>query len=126
MLEKNLSASQRDQVYLNLARDELKLKQSMVDELTEATRQSNNAFEQMSKSIESVGKSIGDGLALMANALWQHQNYPQQHPGNAQFNQNYQYHQGISVPTHHSMNYQAHASVQRSSEATEQMTYENL
>ena len=69
MLEKNLSACQRDQVYMNLAREELKLKQSMVAGLTVATQESNKAFEQISKSIASVGQSIGDGLALLAQAL---------------------------------------------------------
>ena len=69
LLEKQLSASQRDQVYLNVARDELKIKQKMVDSLTEATQESNNAFIKISESIASVGKSIGEGLALMASAL---------------------------------------------------------
>ena len=35
LLEKQLSASQCDQVYLNVARDELKIKHKMVDSLTE-------------------------------------------------------------------------------------------
>ena len=80
MLEKSLSASQRDQVYLNLAKDELRLKQNMVDGLTEATKESNKAFEKISESIASVGKSIGDGFAALANALsgMQQQNYPHQ------------------------------------------------
>ena len=69
LLEKQLSASQRDHVYLNVARDELKIKQKMVDSLTEATQESNNAFIKISESIASVGKSIGEGLALMASAL---------------------------------------------------------
>ena len=69
MLEKNLSASQRDQIYLNLAKDELHLKQSFVNELTQATRESNKAFGQISESITSVGNSIGNGLALLAQAI---------------------------------------------------------
>ena len=69
MLEKDLSGCQWDQVYMNLARDELKLKQNMVDGLTVATQESTKAFEQISKSIASIGQSIGDGLALLAQAL---------------------------------------------------------
>ena len=48
MQEKSLFASQRVQVHLNLSRYELKMKQSMVDELMEATRQSNKTILQVS------------------------------------------------------------------------------
>ena len=68
-LEKNLSAHQRDQVFLKVAQDELKIKEAMVKNLTEATVQSNKAIEKMSESMASVGKAIGDGLALLAKAL---------------------------------------------------------
>ena len=68
-MEKNLSANQRDKLYLDMARDELNLRENMVKGLVEATNQSNRAFESFSKSIESVGKSIGDGLSLLANAI---------------------------------------------------------
>ena len=53
-MEKNLSASQRDKLYLDMARDELNLRENMVKDLVEATNQSNKAFESISKSIESV------------------------------------------------------------------------
>ena len=43
MLEKNLSANPRDQVFLNLAKDEVQLKQKLVDGLTEATKESTKA-----------------------------------------------------------------------------------
>ena len=69
MLEKNLSAHQRDQLYLKVAMDDLKMKENLVSNLTEATMQSNKALEKVSESIASVGKSIGDGLALLAAAL---------------------------------------------------------
>ena len=36
----------------------------------EATNQSNKAFKAILKSIESVGKSFGDGLTLLANAVF--------------------------------------------------------
>ena len=44
LLEKNLSASQRVQVYLNLAKEEFRLKQNMVHEFTESKKESNKAF----------------------------------------------------------------------------------
>ena len=68
-MEKSLSASQRDQVYLNMAKQELKLKQNIVDQLATATRESNNAIEKISQSIESVGKSISDDLFALAGTL---------------------------------------------------------
>ena len=68
-MEKSLSASQRDQVYMKMAKDELKLKHDMVDQLTAATRESNRAFEKISQLIESVGQSIGDGLLALAGAI---------------------------------------------------------
>ena len=54
-MEKSLSASQRDQVYLNMAKQELKLKQNIVDQLATATRESNN-------TIEKISQFISDGL----------------------------------------------------------------
>ena len=68
-MEKSLSASQRDQGYLNMAKQELKLKQNIVDQLATATRESNNVIEKISQSTESVGKSISDGLFTLADAL---------------------------------------------------------
>ena len=72
-LEKQLSANQRDQVFLNIARDEVKLKQAMIDELAESNREANKVFGTLSESIASVGKAIGDEMALMAAAIgsWQ-------------------------------------------------------
>ena len=69
MLENNLSASQRDQAYLNMAKDDLQVKQNLVNQLAEATRETNKAFGQISESIVSVGNFIGNGLALFARAL---------------------------------------------------------
>ena len=40
ILEKNSSANQRDQIYLQLAKDEVQLKQKPTDGLTEATKES--------------------------------------------------------------------------------------
>lgn len=93
-MEKGLSALQRDKVYMQMAKDELILKQTLVKQLTAATAESNKAFDKMSASIESVGKSIGEGLILLAGAIGNNQTsavnprpstyaqnyYPQQYP----------------------------------------------
>ena len=51
MIEKNLSSQQRDRVYLNLAKEELELKQHNVENLVNAQEQTNKAFEGISQSI---------------------------------------------------------------------------
>ena len=71
-LEKNLSASQRDHVFLNVAKEGLQMRQAIVQALAESADHSNQALEKISDSIASVGKSIGDGLALLAQALAGH------------------------------------------------------
>ena len=90
-MEKQLSAGQRDQAYLSLARQELVMKQTMASSLADATLQSSKAFESLSKSIENAGKSIGDGLALIANALGGNRPQdryapPPSHYGNSAYN----------------------------------------
>ena len=52
-MEKGLSASQHDKIYMKMAKDEL-----ILEQLTAATAESNKAFDRMFISIESVGKSI--------------------------------------------------------------------
>ena len=97
-MEKNLSAGQRDNVYLNIARKELKLKQNLVEGLTQATVQTNKAIEIMSQSMESVGKSIGDGLAMLATALGG-MNSNNNIPGRPYSNNDYYYQQPYVTPT---------------------------
>ena len=41
----------------------------MVQNITQSNQQSNEAMEKIAESITSVGKSIGDGLALLAAAF---------------------------------------------------------
>ena len=55
LLEKNLSANQRDQVYLNLAKEDLKLKHDLLYGLEEATRESNKALNEISHYIFTFG-----------------------------------------------------------------------
>ena len=98
MLEKNLSSQQRDQVYLNLAKEEFELKQHMVQNLNNAQEQTNEAFKCMSESIASVGKSIGDGLALLATAL-AIQNQANNHPSYSYVNPTNRIH-SIPSPVH--------------------------
>ena len=76
LLEKNLLVNQRDQVYLNLAKENLKLKQDLLRGLEEATRESNKALNEMSHSISTFGKSIGAGLVLLVSALSNAQSNP--------------------------------------------------
>ena len=68
-MEKNLSAHQRDQSFLKVALDEIKVKENMLQALTESNKESSRAMEKITESIASVGKSIGDGLGLLGAAL---------------------------------------------------------
>ncbi len=77
-LEKQLSANQRDNVYLDIAKRDLVMKQNMSSNLSNAMAESSEAFKSFSKSIENAGKSIGDGLAMLANALGGQMAYAQQ------------------------------------------------
>ena len=54
LIQKDLSANQQDQAYSNMAREDLQLKQNLFHQLTEATRETNKAFGDISESIFSV------------------------------------------------------------------------
>ena len=68
-LEKNVSAAQRDQMFLKLAKDELKMKEAMVASLGESATQTSKTMEKIAESISSFGKALGDGLAMIAMAM---------------------------------------------------------
>ena len=72
-MEKGLSASQRDKIYMKIAKDELILKQTLVNQLTAAIVESNKAFDNMSASFESVGISVGEVLKLLVCAMGNNQ-----------------------------------------------------
>ena len=57
------------------------MKQKLIDGLMEATKESNKALESISQPMVAVGKSIRDGLALLATTLpgVQTQQAPQGH-----------------------------------------------
>ena len=56
-----MPTSQRDQTFLNMTRDDLQLKQNLVHQFTEAPRETNKAFGEISESIVSVRNSVGNG-----------------------------------------------------------------
>ena len=60
MIQK-MPTSQRDQTFLNTTRDDLQLKQNLVHQFTEAPRETNKAFGEISESIVSVRNYIGNG-----------------------------------------------------------------
>ena len=57
-MEKGLSASQRGKIYMKMAKDELILKQTLVNQLTAETAESNKALDKMSASVESAGNQL--------------------------------------------------------------------
>ena len=68
-LEKNLSAAQRDQIFLKLSKDELKMKEVMVASLGESATQTSKAMDKIGVSIFSFGKVLGDGLVIKAMVI---------------------------------------------------------
>ena len=52
-----------------MAKQELKLKQNIVDQLAAATQESDNVIEKISQSIENVGNLISDSLFALADTL---------------------------------------------------------
>ena len=68
-MEKYLSAHQRDQSFLKLALDDVKVKESILQAQTESNKDSSRAMEKIVESIASVGKPIRNGLGLLAGAL---------------------------------------------------------
>lgn len=84
-MEKNLSSQQRDKVWLQVALDDIKVKEGMIESLSNANDQSNQALEKIADSISSVGKSIGDWLALLAAALSQSQSHQPRYPEQGYF-----------------------------------------
>ena len=59
-------------MFLNVSKEDLGTRQAMVQALAESADHSNQALDKISYYIASVGKSIGDGLALLAQALARH------------------------------------------------------
>lgn len=58
---------------MTIAKEELKVKQTLIEELTESNGEVNKFFEQISQFITSSGKAIINGMALMTAAIgsWQ-------------------------------------------------------
>ena len=66
-LEKSLSAAQRDQTFLKLAKDELKMKEVMVASVKGTATQTSKAIDKIVESISSFSK--GDSLAMIAMVM---------------------------------------------------------
>ena len=68
-LERNLSANQRDQIYLNIARDDLKMKEKMVENMVEGSKNIANSIDKMASAMGDIDKGIEKGLGLIALAM---------------------------------------------------------
>lgn len=91
MLGKKLSANQRDQIYLNLAREDMKVKEKMITNMMEETKTIANSIEKMADAMKGIGSSLENGLGLLAAAL----------SGNSTNNRPTNYPQyGFNLPTH--------------------------
>ncbi len=68
-LEKPLSAQQRDQVMVRLAREELDLKKKNAETLEQSAKCMEKMVETMSQSLTALGQQLGNGLMVLAQAL---------------------------------------------------------
>ena len=71
----------------------------MVQNITQSNQQSNEAMEKIAESITSVGKSIGDGLALLAAAFQQNTQPPPMQSYSGAFKNHEQNQQPLNVYT---------------------------
>ena len=82
-LEKKLSAHQRDMLYIDIAREELRLKNAHVEMMKKSFEQTDTAIKAMSESMVAIGDGLKDGLTSLAQSFLQSQqmpNYAYQHP----------------------------------------------
>ena len=77
-MKKKLSAHQRDMLLLEISREELAVKKQAIQTLKESTKSTEDAILAMTKSVSSIGESIKEGLALLANSFQQSQQHSQQ------------------------------------------------
>ena len=56
-------------MFLNLAKEELKIKEAMMASLRENATQTSKAMDKTAESISSFGKVLGDGFAMIAMAM---------------------------------------------------------
>ena len=68
-MEKPLSSRQRDEVMLRVAKEELELKKKNAEILQNSAKGMENMVDQMSKSLTSLGQQLGNGLAMLAQAI---------------------------------------------------------
>nr|XP_047127257.1 uncharacterized protein LOC124808306 [Hydra vulgaris] len=72
-MKKKLSAYQRDIMQLNLAREEITLKRSIIQAMEQSSKQTQNTIEAMANSVSSIGDNIKEGLSILANSFMQNQ-----------------------------------------------------
>ena len=79
-LEKPLSSQQRDQLMVQVAKDELESKKRHIDILEQSTKGIEKMSETMAQSSNSLGQQRGNGLLYLAQAMSTNQGYQHQYP----------------------------------------------
>ena len=70
-LQKKISAHQRDMLMIDMSREELSLKKENIALLRESIEQTNSVMKAMTDSLNAVGNSVKEGLALIAQSFLQ-------------------------------------------------------
>ena len=73
-LERTLSASQRDQIFLKEARDDAKFWQDLAEAMKELTLCFSRAMEGVNSAITQIGETLGKSIEMLSHALLQQNN----------------------------------------------------
>ena len=68
-MEKSLSSRQRDEVMLRVAKEELELKKKNAEILQNSAKGMEKMVDKMSESLTALGQQLGNGLAMLAQAM---------------------------------------------------------
>ena len=79
-LQKPLSAHQRDQVMMRVARDELEVKKKNLEVLQQSSQNMEKMIGITAQSMTALGQQLGNGFALLAQALASNSAHQQYYP----------------------------------------------
>ena len=110
-MAKNLSSQQRGMMLLDIAREELYIKNKVYETINKQMEQAERHSAAMVESMNNVSSGIKDGLAMLANAISNirpQQMIPPQQWGNTQHYYNQSHQMSIVSPSRSSFNPSTH------------------
>ena len=77
-MERTLSAAQRDQLLLKEGKEEMNFNKEMTDVMRESSKNTASAISQMTTAIENIGSGLSWSIEMLASALANQQQQPNQ------------------------------------------------